>query len=94
MPTNSIDPDPVRPQGGLLRAALQLLVALAAALPLSLWLWPHMPLVRVPAVWGMALDRLVLFLLVLAGVFLLLRKLPLLGYGALAVVAGWDSSIM
>lgn len=71
---------------GLLRTAPHVLVALVVALPVCIAVWPHLPVMRSPSVAGIGLDRLLLFLLVFALIFLLLRKLPLLGYGALVVV--------
>lgn len=77
-----------RPKASLVQAAVQLLVALVVALPVCLLIWPHLPLMRVPTLWGMGLDRLGLFIVVLALILLVLRKLPLLGYGTLVVVVG------
>lgn len=77
-----------------MQPALRFLVALVVVLPICLWLWPHLPLMEVPTVWGMALDRLGLFLVVLLIILFLLRRLPLLSYGTLVVIVGlitWKS---
>jgi len=71
---------------GLLRTAPHVLVALVVALPICILVWPHLPLMPLPSVAGIGLDRLLLFLVVFAAVFFLLRKLPLLGYGVLVIV--------
>ncbi len=74
--------------------SLRFLLAMVVALPLCMWLWPHLPLLRVPALWDMGLDRLVAFTAVLALVMLLLRRLPLISYGALVLALGvltWKS---
>ncbi|MCO6483013.1 MAG: hypothetical protein J5I62_09485 [Flavobacteriales bacterium] len=68
--------------------AMQFLVALVVALPVCLWIWPLLPLMHVPTLWGMGLDRLGLFVVVLVAILLMLRKLPLLSYGTLIVVVG------
>ena len=83
-PTNGSD----EPRRSLVQPAFQFLVALAVALPVSMFIWPHLPLMQVPAVGGMGLDRLVLFLVVLIVLVLLMRRLPLLSYGALIVSIG------
>ncbi|HMN04156.1 MAG TPA: transglutaminase [Flavobacteriales bacterium] len=80
------DKGAARAGAGLVQTAVQVLVAMVVALPACLWLWPHLPLVRVPSLWGMGLDRLGLFLVVMALLFVLLRRLPLLSYGTLVVV--------
>ncbi|MEB2341902.1 MAG: hypothetical protein OZ932_07850 [Flavobacteriia bacterium] len=67
---------------------MQFLVALVVALPVCLWIWPLLPLMHVPTLWGMGLDRLGLFVVVLVAILLMLRKLPLLSYGTLIVVVG------
>ena len=74
------------PGGGLLPTALQVLLALLVALPISVAIWPYLPFFRLPSVVGVSIDRLILILLAFAGAFLMLRKLPLLAYGALVVV--------
>ena len=68
--------------------AMQFLVALVVALPVCVWIWPLLPLMHVPTLWGMGLDRLGLFVVVLVAILLMLRKLPLLSYGTLIVVVG------
>ena len=71
---------------GLLRVAPHILVALVATLPICIAVWPQLPVMRLPAVAGIGIDRLLLFLVVFAGLLLLLRKLPLVSYGVLVVV--------
>lgn len=78
----------VGPGRGLLPTALQVLLALLVALPVSVALWPYLPFFRLPSVAGVSIDRLVLILVAFAGAFLILRRLPLLGHGALVVVVG------
>jgi len=80
-------PPPV-PRRGLLLSGFQFLVALAITLPVCMLLWPHLPLMQVPAVGGISLERLALFVLVLVVLVVLLRRLPLLSYGALLVAIG------
>ncbi|MBX2984241.1 MAG: transglutaminase family protein [Flavobacteriales bacterium] len=76
------------PRSSLVQAAFQFLVALAVTLPVCMFLWPHLPLMQVPAIGGMGLDRLALFLVVLIALVMLLRRLPLLSYGTLIVAIG------
>ena len=71
---------------GLLRTGPHILVALVVSLPICIAIWPHLPVMRVPSLSGIGIDRLLLFLLVFAASLFLLRKLPLLSYGALVVV--------
>ncbi|MEO7082139.1 MAG: hypothetical protein ABIY71_11450 [Flavobacteriales bacterium] len=88
MPTNEPTNGSDAPRRNLVQPAFQFLVALAVALPVCMYLWPHLPLMQVPAIGGMGLDRLALFLIVLIILVLLLRRLPLLSYGTLIVAIG------
>lgn len=72
----------------LLRMAVRLLVALTVSLPLCLLLWPHLPLLKAPTLWGMGLDRLLLLLTVLAVLLLLLKRFPVASYGVIILSLG------
>src|SRR5690606_40529847 len=80
-------PPPV-PRRGLLLSGFQFLVALAITLPVCMLLWPHLPLMQVPVVGGMSLDRLALFVVMLVVLLALLRRLPLLSSGPLLLPIG------
>lgn len=73
----------------LLGTAVQFLVALVAALPISVLLWSRLPQPILPTVAGISLDRLVVFLLVFALLLFMLRKWTLLAYGLLVAGLGW-----
>lgn len=88
MPAQETQHPPAVPRRGLLQAAFQFLVALAISLPVCMLLWPHLPLLHAPAVGGISLDRLALFVIVLVVLLVLLRRLPLLSYAALLVAIG------
>lgn len=87
-------PDQAHPRGPapqktpLLPWPVRLLVAMAVVLPVSLALWPHLPLMQLPPFLGLALERVLVVLLLLALVLLLLRRLPLASYAVLLVVIG------
>ncbi|MBS1546335.1 MAG: hypothetical protein JST38_18930 [Bacteroidetes bacterium] len=72
-----------------LALAVRFLVALVAALPISVLLWSRLPLPVLPIVAGISLGRLLVFLLVLGLLIFLLRKWALLAYGLLVVGLGW-----
>ncbi|MCC6840458.1 MAG: hypothetical protein IT230_09895 [Flavobacteriales bacterium] len=74
--------------GGILQLAVHLLVALAVSLPLCLWLWPHLPVLHWPVLWGIGLDRLALLLVVLVVLFVLLRRFPVPAYGMVILALG------
>ena len=88
MPANDTAGRTTNRWDGLLRAAVRFVVALAVSLPLCLLLWPHLPLLKVPAVWGMGLDRLLLLLVVLGVLLFLLKRYPLISYGAVILALG------
>ena len=70
---------------GLLQRAVNVLVALVIALPLSMALWPYVPVLGLPPVAGIGLERLFVFLLVLAVILLLMRRWPVPFYGAVVL---------
>jgi transglutaminase-like putative cysteine protease len=88
MPTNQRGTEDEETKGGLVKAALQFLVAMVVALPVSMAIWPHLPLMQIPSVLGLSVDRLAVFLLVLVLLLLMLRRFPLLSYTALVVFVG------
>lgn len=75
--------------GSMLHAVARCVAALAVSLPVCLLLWPHLPLLKVPAVWGMGLDRLLLLLAVAVLLYFLLKRHPLAGYGAIILALGF-----
>lgn len=76
------------PFGGLLGVAWQVLLAMVVALPICMYLWPRLPLMSMPSMWGLSLERLVLFLLVWGLLVFLLRRFPLISHGVLIVAVG------
>ena len=78
-----------REQGGAGYKALQIavrwLVALTVTLPVCLWAWPRLPLLDLPTIWGFSLERVLLLLAVLSALLFLLRRFPVLAYGAIIV---------
>ena len=82
---NPEDPIPVQ-LPTLLQRAVNVLVAMVIALPLSLAAWPYVPDLGLPNVAGLELERLLGFLLVLFILLLLMRRWPVPFYGA--VVTG------
>lgn len=75
------------------RQAIDLLTAIVLAPIVGVWLLPHWPLLDTPEIAGVGLDRWGLLLVLAAGIWLLLRRVPLLSYGVLStmlLVATWQ----
>jgi hypothetical protein len=70
---------------GTLQRAVNVLVALVLALPISLALWPYMPVLGLPSVVGIGPERLLVFVVVLVAILLLMRKWPVPFYGAVVL---------
>ena len=69
----------------LLQRAVNFLVALVVALPVSLAIWPYVPDLGLPTVGGVELERLLGFLLVLTVILLLMRRWLVPFYGAVVL---------
>ncbi|MBK9421359.1 MAG: transglutaminase [Flavobacteriales bacterium] len=69
----------------LVQRAVNVLVALVIALPASLALWPFVPVLGLPPVAGIGLERLFVFLIVLSAILLLMRRWPVPFYGAVVL---------
>ncbi|MGV9011369.1 MAG: hypothetical protein ACOH13_02140 [Flavobacteriales bacterium] len=69
----------------LVQRAVNVLVALVIALPASMALWPFVPVLGLPPVAGIGLERLFVFLIVLSAILLLMRRWPVPFYGAVVL---------
>lgn len=69
----------------LLQRAVNLLVALLIALPVSMAIRPNLPDLGLPDIGGIGTERLLGFLLVLAVILLVMRKWPIPFYGAVVL---------
>lgn len=72
--------------GTVLPLAIHSLVALVLALPCSMLLWSWLPAVQLPAIAGIGLGRLLVFIVVFLILLWLLRKRTLGAYGILTLV--------